>query len=367
MKTAQVAQPHLSLAEAILGSITTPMLAVDAGNRFLTVNPAAEEFFQVSMQVLADQTMDDFFDPPVIGLLERARQNGSSVNDQGVEIRSPKLGRKLINIQISPLMDHPVALVIAIQERSLAEKLRGQEMFRGAARSMGYIAALLSHEIKNPLAGIRGAAELIAADPGGDSQSLTDLITAEADRIAALLTRAETLAGGQPPRRQPVNINEILHHAISLAGSSFGKGRAITHQFDPSLPMASGDRDLLIQCFINLIKNACEATDNNGLITVKTSYNLGARFALGGDQDGVSSMRAASPLLVEISDNGPGIPAHLRDHVFDPFVTGKKAGSGLGLAMVASTVASHDGTIDLESRPGHTLFRVGLPMAENAA
>ena len=287
MKTAaQVAQPHLSLAEAILGSITTPMLAVDAGNRFLTVNPAAEEFFQVSMQVLADQTMDDFFDPPVIGLLERARQNGSSVNDQGVEIRSPKLGRKLINIQISPLMDHPVALVIAIQERSLAEKLRGQEMFRGAARSMGYIAALLSHEIKNPLAGIRGAAELIATDPGGDNQSLTDLITAEADRIAALLTRAETLAGGQPPRRQPVNINEILHHAISLADSSFGKGRDIIHQFDPSLPMASGDRDLLIQCFINLIKNACEATDKNGLITVKTSYNLGARFALGGDQDG---------------------------------------------------------------------------------
>ena len=364
MKAAQVAAPHLSLAEAILGSITTPMLAVDASNRFLTVNPAAEEFFQVSMQVLADQTMDDFFDPTVIGLLERARQNGSSVNDQGVEIRSPKLGRKLINIQISPLMDHPVALVIAIQERSLAEKLRGQEMFRGAARSMGYIAALLSHEIKNPLAGIRGAAELIAADPGGDSQSLTDLITAEADRIAALLTRAETLAGGQPPRRQPVNINEILHHAITLAGSSFGKGRAITHQFDPSLPMASGDRDLLIQCFINLIKNACEAADNNGLITVKTSYNLGARFALGGDQDGA---RAASPLLVEISDNGAGIPAHLRDHVFDPFVTGKKAGSGLGLAMVASTVASHDGTIDLESRPGHTLFRVGLPMAENAA
>ena len=127
MKAAQVAAPHLSLAEAILGSITTPMLAVDASNRFLTVNPAAEEFFQVSMQVLADQTMDDFFDPTVIGLLERARQNGSSVNDQGVEIRSPKLGRKLINIQISPLMDHPVALVIAIQERSLAEKLRGQK------------------------------------------------------------------------------------------------------------------------------------------------------------------------------------------------------------------------------------------------
>ncbi|MGC6484888.1 MAG: two-component system sensor histidine kinase NtrB, partial [Candidatus Puniceispirillales bacterium] len=304
--------------------------------------------------------MDDFFDPPVISLLGRARQNGSSVHDQGVEIRSQKLGRKLINIQISPLLDQPEALVVAIQERSLAEKLRGQEQFRGAARSMGHIAALLSHEIKNPLAGIRGAAELIAADPGGDSTALTDLITAEADRIAALLTRAETLAGGKPPERRPVNINEILHHSIALAESSFGKKRQFVHGFDPSLPMASGDRDLLTQCFINLIKNACEATDNDGVISIKTSFNLGARLALGGDQD-----RAASPLLVEIGDNGSGIPDHLHAHVFDPFVTGKSTGSGLGLAMVASTVASHDGTIDFESRPGQTRFRVGLPMVES--
>ena len=361
MKTAQIQQSYaedMVLAEAVLVSISTPMLAVDADNRFLIANPAAEEFFQASSQALAEMTMDDYFDPSVISLLGRARQNASSVSDQGLDIKSPKLGRKLINIQISPLMDHPSGLVIAIQERSLAERLRGQEKFRGAAKSMGHIAALLSHEIKNPLAGIRGAAELIAADPEGDSKPLTDLITTEADRIAALLTRAETLAGGQPPRRHPVNINEILHHAMSLAGSSFGKGRSISHEFDPSLPMASGDRDLLIQCFINLIKNACEATEINGTIVVKTSFNLGARFALGKDQE-----MAASPLIVEITDNGAGIPENIRAHVFDPFVTGKPTGSGLGLAMVASTVASHDGTIDVESRPGQTQFRVGLPMA----
>lgn len=357
MKPALVS-PTMTLADAMISSVTTPMMAIDDSNQFMLANPAAEEFFQISVAGLMDMTFDDLFDSSVISLLDRAREHASSVNDQGLEVRLPKSGRKLINLQISPLLDYPSGLVIAIQERSLAERLRGQEKFRGAAKSMGHIAALLSHEIKNPLAGIRGAAELIASDPEGDSQPLTDLIMAEADRIASLLTRAETLSGGQAPRRQPVNINEILSHAINLSQRSFGQGLVIRQQFDPSLPMASGDRDLLIQCFVNLIKNACEAIDKNGEITIKTSFNLGARFAVGGDQD-----RAASPLLVEIVDNGSGIPEHLLAHVFDPFVTGKSTGTGLGLAMVASTVASHDGTIDVDSRPGKTSFRIGLPMA----
>ena len=355
------------VAEAVLAGITHPVLALDGDDRFVFINASGEEFFKASAGMLEHTPLASYLDEDhtIFSMIKRARLSRASVSDQGVEVSTPRLGQRLVNIQVSPLhkpadVSTPQLVVIALQERALAERLRGQEQFRGAARSMTSLSALLAHEIKNPLAGIRGAAELLQSDDkdADDQQSLTDLIIAETDRIAALLTRMESLAGGKAIDRNPVNIHEVIDHCLRLANSSFGKDRQIVPIFDPSLPATEGERDLLIQALLNLIKNACEATDSNGIIEIRTSYNLGARFA-SNDAD----QRAVSPLVVEVIDNGAGISPDLRGHIFDPFVTGKSNGNGLGLALVASTIADHGGTIDVTSQPGRTSFRIGLPIA----
>ncbi|NDA08192.1 MAG: PAS domain-containing protein [Alphaproteobacteria bacterium] len=349
------------LMASILASLAYPVVVVDDGHQFVFVNGAAEEFFRSSIGVMMGQNLATYFGEqhPIYTMLVRARSTRSSVSEQGLEILSDRLGRRLVNLQVTPLVDHAGRLVLSIQERALAERMRGQEQFRGAARSITSISALLAHEIKNPLAGIRGAAELIQKHPDGDNSALTELIMTETDRIAALLTRMENLAGGKPIDRLPVNVHEIIDHSIRLAENSFGREREINASFDPSLPDALGDRDLLIQALLNLIKNACEASDINGKIYIKTYYDISAGYALNS-----ARRKSSSPLIIEVQDNGVGIPKEMQPYIFDPFFTSKSNGSGLGLALVASTIADHGGTIDVNSRPGHTSFRVGLPMAE---
>jgi two-component system nitrogen regulation sensor histidine kinase GlnL len=344
------------LAEAVLSSLSHPVIALDEQDRIIYVNPAGEEFFRSSQGILRGMPLSGFIDGDhaIFEMIKRSRNSHASVSDQGIDIDSPRLGQRLVNIQVSvsPSVgadaDSP-QVVVAMQEHTLVERLRGHDQFRGAARSMSSLSGLLAHEIKNPLGGIRGAAELLQHNGTEDSHELTDLIIVETDRIAALLTRMESLAGGRAIAPKPVNIHEVINHCIRLAQNSFGRDRQIISRFDPSLPTADGDRDLLIQAFINLIKNACEATENNGIIEIITSYNLEARLAI-------------PPLTIEILDNGVGIAQDLQEHIFDPFVTDKLDGRGFGLVMVASTIADHGGTIDVNSIPGATSFKIGLPM-----
>ncbi len=353
-----------SLAEQILAGLTHPVLVLDDDDCLSFVNTAGEEFLRLGVNLLKGEPLSAFVDPGhgVFSMIRRVRHNRASLSDQGVMLMSSKLGQRLVDIQVSPLLNDVrdvVGVIITLQERALAERLRGQEQFRGAARSMTSLSALLAHEIKNPLAGIRGAAELLSPHQGtaeNDAAALTHLIITEADRIAALLTRMEGLAGGKAIDRVPVNIHEVIDHCINLARASFGKDRFISTAFDPSLPATLGDRDLLIQTLLNLIKNACEATDKNGKITISTSFNLGARFASGGSGH-------TAPLMVEVTDNGVGITNELRDHIFDPFVSDKSSGSGLGLSLVAGTIADHGGGVEVVSQPGFTSFKISLPMA----
>ena len=188
------------------------------------------------------------------------------------------------------------------------------------------MAALLAHEVKNPLAGIKGAAQLLEADLDGNGQNLTRMIVEESDRVAALLDRMEGFAGGANLVLAPLNIHEILDHCLNLAQASYGAHMKIRRSYDPSLPLVNGNRDLLIQAFINIVKNASEATDKKGEIIIKTSYSQGRRLtfpAVGGG--------SYAPVQVEFMDNGCGISEELRDHIFDPFVSGRAGGSGLGL------------------------------------
>ena len=361
-----VTTPAADLTEAqIFAILPNPVFVLDRDDRFIYLNQAAEIFFQSSQMMLLGTSLASLIpaDSNFLSMVSRARTQATSVGDQGVEFAGPKIGLKLINVQITPFGDAEPRLLVCIQERALAERLRGQSLFRGAARSIAAMAALLAHEVKNPLAGIKGAAQLLEADlvdANGDvnGQSLTRMIVEESDRVAALLDRMEGFAGGANLVLAPVNIHEILDHCLNLAQASYGAHTTIRRSYDPSLPLVNGHRDLLIQAFINIIKNASEATDSNGEIVIKTSYSQGRRLTFAAVDGG-----SYAPVQVEVIDNGVGISEELRDHIFDPFVSGRSGGSGLGLTMVASVIADHGAMIDVESVPGQTVFRMNFPVA----
>jgi two-component system nitrogen regulation sensor histidine kinase GlnL len=240
----------------------------------------------------------------------------------------------------------------------MAEKVDRQLTHRNAARSITAMAAMLAHEVKNPLSGIRGAAQLLEQDADSDGRELTRLICDETDRIVALLDRMEAFSDHRPLERSAVNIHEVLERVRRIAQSGFARHVRVSEDYDPSLPPVHGNRDLLVQVFLNLIKNAAEAVPpGGGEIGLATAYRHGLRVAM---QSGEG--RLYLPLMVSVSDNGAGIPDDLAPHLFDPFVTTKRNGSGLGLALVAKVIGDHGGVIEFDSQPRRTVFRVFLPV-----
>ena len=373
-----VAQSLDSEAGHILASLPNPVFLLDCADRFLFLNHAAEMFFDSSAAMLQGTALSAQIpaDSSLLALLARSRSQMASVADQGIEIASPRIGLRLLNVQIAPFGDrsmrdsaaaeqsgahgqagHGGRMLVTLQERALAERLRGQSMFHGAARSISSMAALLAHEVKNPLAGIKGAAQLLQADLSPENQEFARMIVEETNRVTALLDRMEGFAGGAQTPLSQVNIHEILDHCLRISSASYGDHLTIKRRYDPSLPPVEGHRDLLIQAFLNIVKNAFEATEKNTELTVVTSYARGRRLNGGG------AARLHVPIQVEVIDNGPGIAPELRDNIFDPFVSGKHGGSGLGLALVASVVADHGGLVEVDSVPGRTVFRINFPTA----
>ena len=348
-------------AIAVLAALPDPVLVIDAEGRLCYANIAAEQFFDASAATLLGTALADLLpaDSPVFALLQSVRLNGHSVSEYGVTLETPRLGSRVVTIQASSLAEERDRVVLTLQERSIAHKIDRQLTHRNAARSVTAMAAMLAHEVKNPLSGIRGAAQLLEESVGPADRELTRLICDEADRICALVDRMDVFSDRRPLERGPVNIHEVLERVRKAAQSGFARHVRFVEEYDPSLPPVHGNRDLLIQVFLNLVKNAAEAVpEQGGEIQLSTAYQHGVRLAVAG-----SDSRVHLPLVVLVTDNGPGIPEDLRSHLFDPFVTTKHNGSGLGLALVAKVVDDHGGIIEFDSQPRRTVFRIHLPTA----
>jgi two-component system nitrogen regulation sensor histidine kinase GlnL len=333
----------------ILGALPDPVLVIDIDDRIVYINAAAENFFEAGAAQLLGTGLVDHLpaDGPLFALIGSVRHSGHSVSEYGITIETPRLAPRTVNIQAAPISEARDNVVITLQERSIANKIDRQLTHRNAARSVTAMASMLAHEVKNPLSGIRGAAQLLEENASPADRELTRLICDESDRICALVDRMDVFSDQRPLERAPVNIHEVMERVRKAAGSGFARHVRFIEDYDPSLPAVNGNR-------------AAEAVpEQGGEIELSTSYQHGMRMAFAGASDN----RVHLPLVVSVADNGNGIPDDLRPHLFDPFVSTKHNGKGLGLALVAKVVGDHGGVIEFVSEPRRTVFRVYLPVA----
>ncbi|MBH64646.1 MAG: two-component sensor histidine kinase [Alphaproteobacteria bacterium] len=348
--------------DAVVHALPDPVLVIDADDRVRYVNTAAEQFFATGRDSLIRKSIQELTadDSPIVDLVYRVRRSGVSIAQHGMEMCSPRDGTRRVDIHVGVLDQSHGDVVLCLRQRTFAETISRHLTSRDSVRSVTAMAAVLAHEVKNPLAGIRGAAQLLEREILGEGESLARLICDEVDRICSLVENMEVFADERPIDIEPLNIHELLDHVRRLveAGAEGAKLKFV-ESYDPSLPPVLGNRDQLIQALLNLVNNAVEAcSEPGGEITLLTAYRHGMRATVPG-----SKGRLDLPLEVAVRDNGMGIAEEVRANLFDAFVSGKRGGTGLGLALVAKIVRDHGGVIEYESRQRRTEFRMRLPVA----
>lgn len=353
--------------DVILNSLPDSIVAVDRENQIIYVNNAAEQLFSSGARLLLKHRLEQLVpaDSPLVASVNHSRANKTGIFEYDIILGGPKNEGKRVDVHVTPLIEGDGDMVIQLQERSIARKISQQLSHRGAARSVAGMASVLAHEIKNPLSGIRGSAQLLEQEIPESERDLTRLICEETDRICALVDRMEVFAINKPIQPEEINIHQVLDHVRKLARNGFGRHVSFREIYDPSIPPAQGNKDQLIQVFLNLVKNAVEAVaKKGGEVTITTAFRHGVRLMMAGSNAGQNAGLTEPvdlPLEICIIDNGGGIAEDLKPYLFDPFVTTKSAGTGLGLPLVAKIIGDHGGIIECDTTGENTIFRVLLP------
>ncbi|WP_052465584.1 nitrogen regulation protein NR(II) [Phaeobacter sp. S60] len=348
---------------ALWASLPVPAFVIDPEARIEDVNSAGEGFLNTSRKALLGKAIwhHVIIAPAIDEAVARARDNGTPLFVNDIDVGAPGRAPLQCNVQVARVQGVEGRMLILLSPRELAGRLTQNHSAKSAAQSAIGMAEMLAHEIKNPLAGITGAAQLLSMGLSGDDLELTDLIVSESRRIVKLLEQVEQFGNLSVPAFQEVNLHDVLDRARRSALLGFGAQMTIVEDYDPSLPMAWGDGDQLLQVVLNLLKNAAEAADpGGGTIRIRTFYEHSFRLRR---SDGSGKLL---PLQIEISDDGPGLPEAIRDDIFDPFVSGRENGTGLGLALVSKIIADHQGWISVNSEPGRTVFRLSLSRVPTA-
>lgn len=339
--------------DALLAALPSAAIVLDADGCIASVNAAAEMMLNASAAQLRHKPLGIVLRLPE-SCLEGLRQDAVFAS-WGCEVERPRGGRLRVDFHSVPLPDHDGWRLVTLHGPA-AGKAIGD---RRASRAATGAAAILAHEIKNPLSGIRGAAQLL--DDGADesTRALTRLIRDEVDRVAGLIDRMEQFSDARALQRAPENIYAIIDHVRALAANGFGSAVEFRDAFDPSLPPVLVHRDSMVQVLLNLVKNACEAVPRGkaGVVTLTTAYRHGVAVP------GEGGSRRGLPIELCVIDDGPGPPPEIAEHLFEPFVSSKSGGRGLGLALVDKLVRDNGGMVQFERAGGRSVFRLLLPRA----
>ncbi len=347
-----------------LASLPLAVVLLEPGLRIASANPAAEQFFGQSLRRLAGKRLLDLLRFDDARMAERIADSETPVSAREIGVTLKGRGPRRIDVAASPVIDATAGWqLLTINDNSAAEALGDDS---GAPGNFALRAPeILAHEIKNPLAGIRGAAQLLARNVSQADRALTDLITDEVDRVAKLIDQMQTLSRRTNTPVGPCNLHEAARRAIAVLDAADRFGPRVAEEFDPSLPEVLGNGDALVQVLINLLSNAREVcTDlDNPIVVLRTRFASGLQLHA---IDGGKSVRL--PIELRVSDNGPGVDPAMREHIFEPFVTTKKTGQGLGLPLVRKLVREMNGRIthERDEERGLTHFRVHLPLAQEA-
>ncbi|MEM9370223.1 MAG: ATP-binding protein [Pseudomonadota bacterium] len=346
--------------EGIWGGLPNPALVIDEHHQLVAANGSAESFFGLSERQLVGKQLSRFLgdNSRVAELVDRVLATGGRAADYDYELNWPDSPPRMVDVSASAVQDEPNRVVLLFHPRSIAARMDRSLDHRSAARSVSGMASMLAHEIKNPLAGISGAAQLLEMNANDSDRELALLIREEVERIGKLMASFEQFGDLGPTETAEINVHDVIDRACRAAKAGFASHIRFIEEYDPSLPPTIGDGDRMMQVFINLLKNAAEAAPAvGGVIVLRTAYRAGMKVTT------PSGGRESLPLQISITDNGAGVPPDMLRTIFEPFVTTKGSGNGLGLALVSKIIADHGGVINCDSEPGWTRFSIRLPVA----
>jgi two-component system nitrogen regulation sensor histidine kinase GlnL len=347
----------------LLAALPFPMLLADQSNLIVHANESAEAFFGRGRRRIVGAKVEALLYFASDRLNSAVAAGETDVSAQNMRLLTPGAQTNYVDLNITTVQGHGNRLMVLVPRQSDRDQI-GEQSDGGHQQALG-APAILGHEIKNPLAGIKGAAQLLSKKLEPSQTALTDLIVHEVDRIARLLDQMQNLGRVMPGPLVPENIHALIERAIRSVRAANAEIPAIEINYDPSLPDVRIEADAIVQVLINLIQNAIDALrgTENPQIGISTRFVMGAALR-GGDGSGDRSLRL--PVEVAISDNGPGIAAHIENELFSPFVTTKRDGQGLGLAIVRKYLAHMNGRISVErdAKAQRTIFRIFLPVAE---